>query len=199
MGNEFGYAGKILNVDLSTRTMTEVPTAMYADKFIGGLGMATKIWWDGFKQQVGALEPENRVIFITGPLAGLPGLAGSRWLICGKAPEVQPENFCSTSAAGSWGAYLKFAGYDAIVVQGKSDKPVYLLIQDGVAELKDAHTLWGRDTFEVRGILKREYGQSIRVAAIGPAGENMIPFANIIADEDSVGAGGFGAVFRCLI
>jgi aldehyde:ferredoxin oxidoreductase len=194
MAGEFGYTGKILNVDLSSRTMTEVPTANYTDSFIGGLGMATKIWWDESKQKIGALDPENRVMFMTGPLGGLPGLAGSRWLICGKSPEVQPENFCSTAAGGSWGAYLKFAGYDGIVVQGKSEKPVYLLVQDGVAELKDASAIWGRDTFEVRDTLKGELGKSVRVAAIGPAGENMVPFANIVADEDAIGNGGFGAV-----
>jgi len=194
MPSEFGYAGKILRVDLSSGSMTDVPTANYANGFIGGLGMATKIWWDEAPIQVGALDPKNWLIFITGPLGGLPGLGGSRWLVCGKSPEIESEPFCSTAAAGSWGAYLKFAGYDGIVVQGKSENPVYLLVQDGVAELRDASALWGKTTIETQDTLKGELGSAVRVAAIGPAGENLVSEAAVVADEDAVACGGFGAV-----
>ncbi|GAG30470.1 unnamed protein product, partial [marine sediment metagenome] len=93
MSGVFGYTGKILRVDLSTGNMTDVSTSIYADRFIGGRGIAAKIHWDEVPPQVGALDPENRLIFITGPLAGLSGVAGSRWEICGKSPASSPELF----------------------------------------------------------------------------------------------------------
>ena len=194
MASEYGYAGKILKVDLSSGSMTDVPTSNYANKFIGGLGVATKICWDELPLQIGALDPENRLIFMTGPLGGLPGLAGSRWVICGKSPVTRGEQVSSTSVAGSWGAYLKFAGYDGIVIQGKSEKPVYLIIRDGVAELRDASALWGKDTIETGNIVKSELGSAVRVASIGPAGENLVSLATVQADEDANGSIGFGAV-----
>jgi aldehyde:ferredoxin oxidoreductase len=194
MGNEFGYAGKILKVDLSLGTMVDLPTTDYTDRFVGGRGFATKIYWDEVPSQTRALDPENCLIFANGPLAGLVGLAGSRWLVCGKSPGVNPEFFSYSNLGGSWGAWLKFAGYDAIAIKGKSDKPVYLSIQDGNAEIRDASSFWGKGAIEVRETLKEMLGRDTRVAAIGPAGDNMAIMANIIAEDDSSGSSGFGAV-----
>ena len=194
MANELGYAGKILKVDLSQGTMVDLPTTDYADRFIGGRGFATKIYWDNVPPETKARDPENCLIFANGPLAGFPGLAGSRWLVCGKSPGVNPEHFSYCNLGGSWGAWLKFAGYDAIAIQGKADKPVYLLIQDGKAEIRDASSLWGKGAIEVRETLKETLGRDTRVAAIGPAGDNMAVMANVIADDDSSGSSGFGAV-----
>jgi aldehyde:ferredoxin oxidoreductase len=134
------------------------------------------------------------LIFVNGPLAGFPGLAGSRWQVCGKAPGIVPESFSYANFGGSWGAWLKFAGYDAVAIEGISDKPVYLLIQDGKAEIKDASFLWGKGAIEARDKLKRIHGKDIRVAATGPAGENGAVMANVIAEDDSSGSSGFGAV-----
>ncbi len=194
MSGEFGYAGKILKVDLSSGSITDIPTDKYADKFIGGGGIAAKIWWDELIPEISAFDPENRLIFITGPLGGLPKLGGSRWLICGKSPGTEPEHFSYSNLGGTWGAHLKFAGYDGIVVQGKSEKPVYLLVQDGDAELRDARALWGRSTIETRDLLKVELGSVVRVVATGPAGENLVSMASTLADDDASGTGGFGAV-----
>jgi len=194
MANEFGYAGSILKVDLSQGSMVDIPTMDYADRFVGGRGFAAKIYWDGVPPEAKAFDPQNRLIFVNGPLAGFTGLAGSRWQICGKSPAITPEFFSYANLGGSWGAWLKFAGYDAVIIEGKSDKPVYLLIQDGSAEIKDASFLWGKGAIEAREILKGMLGGSIRVAAIGPAGDNMAVMANVIADDDASGSCGFGAV-----
>ncbi len=194
MGNEFGCAGKILRVDLSQGTTVDVPTKGYADRFVGGRGIGAKIYWDEVSPNTKAFDPENRLIFANGPLAGFAGLAGSRWQICGKSPAVTPESFSYANLGGSWGAWLKFAGYDAIVIQGRADKPVYLLIQDGNVEIKDASSLWGKGAIEVRETLKEMLGKDIRVSAIGSAGDNMAVIANVIAEDDSSGSGGFGAV-----
>ncbi len=193
MAAEFGYAGKILRVDLSSARVTDVPTSNYTDKFIGGRGIAAKIYWDEVSPEISAFDPENRLIIITGPMAGYSGVAGSMWQICGKSPATNPERFCFGGLGGSWGAHLKFAGYDGIIIQGRAEKPVYLFIQDGTVELRDASELWGRDTIEVRHLLKDELRKSVRVVAIGPAGENRVTFATVFADGDASGYG-FGAV-----
>jgi len=194
MANEYGYAGNILKVDLSQGNVANLPTSEFADRFIGGRGFAAKIYWDGSSPEAEAYDPQNRLIFANGPLAGFTGLAGSRWQVCGKSPGITPEVFSYANFGGSWGAWLKFAGYDAVVIEGTSDKPVYLLIQDGKSEIKDASFLWGKGAIATREMLKDIHGKSIRVAAIGPAGDNLAVMANIIAEDDSSGSCGFGAV-----
>ena len=194
MAGAFGYAGKILRVDLSSGEIGEFPTAGYADVFLGGRGIAASLYWDEVPPDAGAFDPENRLIFMTGPLAGVPGLAGSRWTICGKSPATDPELFCYSNLGGRWGAKLKFSGYDGIVIQGAAHKPVYLFLDEGRAELKDASHLWGKGAAEAREMLKGDLGKSTGVVATGPAGENAVTFASLLADDDSSGSSGFGAV-----
>ncbi len=189
MAAEFGYAGKILKVNLSSSSTSDVPTSDYADRFIGGRGIAAKVYWDEVPPKSKAFDSENRLMFMTGPLAGYPGIAGSKFQVCGKSPFTNPEQFFYSSMGGTWGAHLKFAGYDGVVVYGKSEKPVYLLVQDGTAELRDASALWGKDSAEVRDLLKGELGKSAKVLATGPAGENLVTFATILAEEDAAAWG----------
>ncbi len=190
----FGYAGKILRVNLSSGDITSVSTADYIDKFIGGRGIAAKIYWDEVSPDIRASDAENPLIFTTGPLAGFTGLAGSRTQICGKSPATTPELFCYANLGASWGAELKFAGWDGIVLQGKSDKPVYLFIHDTNVEIRDASALWGKNSVETRETLKRDLGTLVKVITTGIAGENMVPFATVLTEDDSSGASGFGAV-----
>ncbi|RJP34981.1 MAG: hypothetical protein C4536_01475 [Actinobacteria bacterium] len=194
MGKGDGYAGRILRVDLSSRSISDLSTSGYSDAFVGGRGIAAKIYWDEVSPGAKAFDPENRLIFITGPLAGVAGLAGSRLQVCGKSPATNPEVFCYSNLGGRWGAKLKFAGYDGIVIQGESETPVYLLLDGGGAELKDASHLWGKGAAEVREIIKGELGNSTSVVATGIAGENRVIFSSMLADDDSSGSSGFGAV-----
>ena len=194
MSELYGYAGKILRVDLSTGKITHIPTLNYAQRFLGGRGIAGKIYWDEVPPEVKAFDPQNRLIFATGPVAGLKGVSGSRWVVCGKSALTSPEHFNYANLGGDWGAQLKLAGYDALVVQGKSNKPVYLLIQDENVQIKDASALWGKSTIETRESLKEQLGSSVSVVATGPAGENLITFASILADKDASGSSGLGAV-----
>jgi aldehyde:ferredoxin oxidoreductase len=189
MAAQFGYAGKILTVDLSSGRISDVPTLTYADRFVGGRGIAAKIYWDEVPPETKALDPENRLIVTTGPLAGFPGIAGSISQICGKSPATNPEQFFYSSMGGGFGAHLKLSGYDGVVVHGKAEKPVYLLIEDGSAELRDAKALWGKDAAEVRSLIKGELGRSARVLAIGQAGENLVTFATTLAEEDAAAWG----------
>ena len=189
----FGYAGRILRLDLSSAKTATNLTQDYTDTFLGGRGIAAKVYWDEVPPEASAFDPENRLIFATGPLAGLPTIGGSRWQVCGKSPAHTPEHFCYSNLGGRWGAALKFAGYDALIVQGKSEKPVYLCVHDDVAELRDASALWGKGAIETREILKAELGDSARVVAVGPAGENLAKMATLLADNDASGSGGLGA------
>jgi aldehyde:ferredoxin oxidoreductase len=194
MSKEAGYAGKILRVDLSSGSTATVDTSKYAPKFIGGRGIAAKIYWDEVSPQVDPFDPENRLLFFTGPVAGFAQLAGSRWQVCGKSPATDTKQFCYSNLGGHWGAGLKFAGYDGLIIQGQSDKPVYLLIRDDTVEIRDAVSLWGKGAVRVRETLKAELGNSVRVVAAGPAGDNLVSFASLQADNDSSGSCGFGAV-----
>lgn len=189
-----GYAGSILICDLFSKETRRIPTSEYARTFLGGRGLAARLYWEQAVHGTAALDPVNPFIITTGPLAGFMGLSGSRWQVCAKSPSIRPQSFNYSSLGGNWGAYLKFAGFDALVIRGRGDKPTYLVLHDGVCEFRDASYLWGKGAAQVREILKKELGRDVRVLATGPAGENLVSFASILADNDASGSSGFGAV-----
>ena len=188
-----GYTGKILRVDLSTCKISEVQTEIYANRFIGGRGIGAKIHWDEVPPQISAFDPENRLCIMTGPFCGVPGIAASRCQVSTKSPLHNTFSYCNLG--GSWGAQLKFAGMDGLIIQGKSDRLVYMVINDNKVEFKDAAPLKGLGAIQTRKKLKEKHGKSLRVLAVGAAGENMVHFATLTADQDSSGASGIGAVF----
>jgi len=188
---QYGYAGKMLRVDLSSGSMTHMPTMNYANSFLGGRGIAAKIYWDEVSPQIDAFDPDNRLIFMTGPVCGVSGFA-SRFQVCGKSASTNQFSYCNLG--GSWGAHLKFAGYDGVVVYGKADKPVYLWIDTDKVEMRDAAHLTGKTAFYCEKKIKEELGESVRVVTVGPAGDNMVSFATFLAAEDSVGSGGLAGV-----
>ena len=187
-----GYAGNILRINLSTGEIGTVPTEPYAEQFVGGRGIALKIHWDEVPAGIDAFDPENRLVFMTGPVCGVPGLAGSRWQVSGKSPVHDQWSYCNLG--GAWGAKLKFAGYDGIVVHGRADKLVYLSIDDDKVELKDASHLKGKGAIPTREGLNAELGKDFRVVAVGAAGENSVRFATLTGDQDSSGSAGLGGV-----
>ena len=190
----YGYAGEILKVDLSTHNTTKLATSDYADRFLGGKGIAAKLYWDMVPPRAGAFDPENCLILASGPAAGFTGFASSRWLACGKTATGDPEAFSYGNLGGSWGNRLKYAGYDALVVQGQADKPVYLFVHDGIVEIKDASHLWGKTAFEASDSLKEELGKAVSVLTIGQAAENRVVFATLLADQGASGSGGVGSI-----
>jgi len=189
-----GYAGKILVIDLSGHGVSKLETADYADRFIGGRGVAAKLYWDFVSPQTKAFDPGNCLICASGPLAGFTGFASSRWLACGKSAAGMPESFSYGNLGGSWGNRLKYAGYDGLVIQGKADKPVYLFIHDGKVETRDASHLWGKTTFETIDSIKAELGKGVSVLTIGQAAQNLVVFATLMADEGASGSGGMGSI-----
>jgi aldehyde:ferredoxin oxidoreductase len=191
---DFGYTGEILKVDLSGGGITRLPTAPYAERFLGGRGIAAKLYWDMVPPSTRAYDPDNCLVYITGPVAGFTRLAGCRWQVCGKTAIADPETFSYANLGDRWGSRLKYAGYDGLVVQGRAEKPVYLLIRDGAIEIKDAAALWGKSSFEAADSLKAEWGKDVSVLTIGPAAENMVAFATMITDDGASGGSGLGGV-----
>jgi aldehyde:ferredoxin oxidoreductase len=189
-----GYMGKILWVDLTTgkSTVEEPDDSLYRD-FVGGYGIGAKILYDHMKPKADALGPDNILGLITGPLTGTQIATASRYAAVAKSPIT--GGWGDANSGGSFGPYLKFAGYDAVFFTGAARKPVYVLIDEGKAEIKDASKLWGKETYETEETLEAEYGKNARVVCIGPAGEKKSLIAAIMTDKGSAaGRSGLGAV-----
>lgn len=192
--NIFGWMGKILKVDLSDSRISELETVEYASRFLGGRGIATRIYWDEVGPDVGAFDPENCLILMTGPLGATGAQGASRFEAVSKSPMVMPEGFCYGNLGGFFGPYLKKAGYDGVVIAGCAERPSYIWIHDGEAEIKDASWLWGKGTYKVRDMLRETHGNKVRFLTTGPAGENRCRNATLMTDHDGSATGGFGAV-----
>jgi len=192
----YGWAGKILNVNLTSSKLREEDTLKLAERYVGGRGIAAWIGWREIPPEMDAFSPENRLIFMTGPLTGTLAPASGRLEVCSKAPQAYPRtHYTRSSMGGQWGPELKYAGYDGIIIHGKAPSPVYLWIKDGETEIKDASLLWGLDTFATQKKLIEKHGKRTQICCIGPAGENLVRIAVIQSGiESAAGQGGFGAV-----
>jgi len=189
----YGWAGKMLRVNLTTGSITTEPTEPYKD-YIGGMGLANKIMFDEVPAGTDPLSPENKIIFAVGPLtaSGVP-LAG-RTTICSLSTFTKDHLIVDAHCGGMIGARIKQAGYDAIIVEGASDKPVYLNIVNDKVEIKDAGFVWGLGTRATTEALSRAESTKACVAAIGPAGENLLPYSCIINSRNHSAGAGTGAV-----
>ncbi|MFC1872915.1 aldehyde ferredoxin oxidoreductase family protein [Chloroflexota bacterium] len=190
-----GYNGKILRVNLSNSSiLVEEIDERFCQQNLGGAGFVSYILWKELIPGIDPLGPENKLVLALGPLTGIPIPGSGRHCVGSKSPLT--GGFAKSEAGGHWGAELKHAGYDAIIIEGKASKPVYLWIKDGEATLSDASDLWGMNTKETQQAIRVERQDDlIRVAAIGPAGENTVRFACIINDlHEAAGRGGMGAV-----
>ena len=189
------WAGKILRVDLSAGSVKSEPLNMpWAREYLGSRGLASKYLVEELDPKVDPLSADNKIIWATGPLTGTMASTGGRYTVVTKGP-LTGAIACSNSG-GYWGAELKFAGWDMVIFEGKSAKPVYLFIQDDVAELRDASGLWGKTVWQTEAALKKTHQDPlIRVSSIGGAGENQVLFAAVINDlHRAAGRSGVGAV-----
>jgi len=189
-----GWNGRILRVDLSrSKSTVEKYDSDLALNFIGGRGFAVKILWDELRPGVDALSPENRLIFAAGPLTGFSLPSSGKLVIAAKSPLTGgygDGNIGSRAAVN-----LRRAGYDALVLTDKTERPTYLLVENEKVEIMDASDLWGLGTFEAEKRLTDEHGRGAGVLAIGPAGENLVKYATVISQEGrSGGRPGMGAV-----
>ena len=191
-----GWVGKILRVNLTTGATEVVETARYTHQYIGGRGMASRIYWEEVPPDCRAFDPENKLIFTTGPLTGTPAPSAGRTNMAFKSPKTYSiESYAHSHAGGHWGPELKYAGFDGLIVEGQAKQPVYIWIDNGRAEILDAKHLWGRDTFATQQELARTHGPRIRSFVIGIAGEKLHRNAVILTDTDSAfGDSGPGGV-----
>ena len=190
-----GYVGKILRVNLSCRRIEEQEvTAELARTWLGGNGLGVKILWDEVAESVDPLSAENILVLAAGPLVGTAWPCSGRMEAIAKSPLT--GIYGDSNCGGYFGPELKFAGIDALVITGAADRPVSLWVHDGEVEIEDAADLWGLDTIETEKVLRQQKGdERIKVACIGPAGENLVPYASIQATANrSFGRSGLGAV-----
>lgn len=189
-----GFAGKILRVNLSNSTTSiEEPKEDFYRRYLGGTGFISYFLLKELKAGVDPLGPDNKLIFANGPLTGVPVSGTGRNSIGAKSPLTGRQG--NAEVGGFWGPELKFAGFDAAIVEGKAPTPVYIWIEDGKVEIRDASHLWGKTTKDVQDILKQQHGTGTRVCQIGLAGENKVRFACIVNDiNHAAGRCGLGAV-----
>ncbi len=193
-GGYNGYMGKILRVNLTRGTVQaeRLPETLVR-QFIGGRGFGVKLLYDELEPGIDPLSPDNKLIFKCGPLAGTLAQSCSRWIVTTKSPLT--GGYFRSCAGGGFGAELKSAGYDVLIVEGRAATPVYLWIQDDRVEIRDAAGLAGLLTHEATAAIRgRVHDEKVRVAVIGPAGEKMVRFAAIVDERRTASRGGAGAV-----
>mgnify|MGYP003969761083 FL=1 len=193
--NRYGCTGKVLHVNLTTQSITEErPELTVYRKYLGGGALSLYYLLKEMQPDVNPLGPENLLVFTASVLTGTPAMGFSRYTVAAKSP--LSGGFGESEAGGWWGPELKFAGYDAIVIKGRAKKPVYLCIIDGKAELRDASHLWGQYSKETQDMIREELGdKKVRIALIGPAGENLVKYACILNEiKHANGRAGLGAV-----
>jgi len=187
-----GYIGQILVADLTKNetSVLKIDKALAA-KYIGGSGYAARLLYDSLDPTVDPLSPENMLVFMTGPLAGTQAPSTGRHVVCGKSPIT--HLWGESHVGGHFGANLKFAGYDGLLIKGRAEKPVTIHIENDEVRTLSAEHLWGKMTDSTQEALKEELGK-VRVACIGPAGENLVKFASVVTDERVSARCGLGAV-----
>src|SRR5512143_811401 len=162
----YGWVGKILKVDLSSERISTEPTEQYIDDYLGGRGIGVRLAYDNYKPGTKPLDPGNPLIFSMGPLSGTAMPSSGRTDVTALAPQNNLRG--RSNFGGYFGPEAKYAGYDHIVLVGKSEKPVYVWIQDDQVELRDASQLWGKDTYETQKLIQRELGDpEIKIVCIG--------------------------------
>jgi len=190
-----GYMGKILRVDLTNKEITKQDLSEDLTKqYIGGSGLGARLLFDETDERTDSFGEDNALIFLTGPLVGTSIPCSGRHAVITKSPlGIWGEG----DVGGSWGVYLKRAGYDGIIIKGKSKNPVYLWITEEEVLIRDANHLWGKDTYELDEIIKKETHKNAVISSIGPAGEKLSRIANIFSNGKharAAGRGGLGAV-----
>jgi len=188
------WIGTILRVDLASGIIKKEPLNIKdAHDYIGARGLGTKYFCDEVDPKVEPLSPENKLIFMTGPLTGTGATSGGRYNVVAKSPLT--GTIGAANSGGYFAPELKYAGYDGIIFEGASENPVYLYINDDVVELRDASGLWGKTVYETTDLLNKECGESFKISCVGPAGETGCLFACVVNDKHrAAGRGGMGAV-----
>ena len=190
----YAWIGQILRVNLTDATIKkEKLDPVLRRNYIGARGLGSKLFMDEVDPQVDPLSPENKIVFMTGPLTGTLAASGGRYNVVTRGP--LNGTIAASNSGGSFGPELKYAGYDGIIFEGKAEKPVYLWINNAEVELRSAEELWGRNVPETTDMIKQATHEEAKVACIGPAGEKLVKFACIMNEYNrAAGRSGVGAV-----
>ena len=190
-----GYTGKIGWVDLTRNSTTLIPTdERLIENYLGGRGFVIKLLFDHISEGAAPLGEDNVLVFASGPLNGTLAPTGGRWMVGAKSPAN--GILVSGNGGGLWGAEMKWAGFDALVISGKAKEPCYLMVGDDKINILPARDIWGKDTWETEDMIQARHGDpQIRVLSIGIAGENLVPMASVFSEKvHHGGRGGTGAV-----
>ena len=191
-----GYAGKILRVNLTNQTTEEISSSKYLPEYLGGKTLCCRIFWDEVMPGTGALDPSNKLILAPGPTTGTGIPTGGRTTMCGIGANSLPEQLSSGSVGGRIGTVLKYAGYDALIIEGKAPYPMYVLIENDQVSFLDADLIWGMLVHDASRALTLAHGTDSCNMVIGPAGENLVRIATVTTGVDhAFSKSGFGAVF----
>lgn len=185
----------VLKVDLTLGNINRIHIPDdWQQAFLGGASLAARLLYDRLTLNLDPLSPQAPLLFLNGPLSGTSGPAVGRFVVCGRSPATRL--WAESNCGGFWGAELRKAGYDGLWIEGQAPQPVYLWIQDRRVEIRSADHLWGRDTYQTQTAIEQELNVGkVRVASIGVAGENCLPFALILCDHGRVaGRTGMGAI-----
>ena len=190
-----GYMGEILRIDLTNEKIeVESLDQTIARSYVGGRGLGSYLAYKEIAPKVDPFSPDSSIYFISGPLQGTLTPFTPKFIIINKSP-LSGSLSRSVCGGGGFGPGLKYAGYDAVVIKGKAKKPVYVLIDDGKVEIKDAQKYWGMTTSETQSSIKKELkDNSVSVVTIGPAGEKLVRFSGVIVSSRAAARGGTGAV-----
>ncbi len=186
---------EILKINLTSRNVTTyaIPAEWQRD-YLGGASLAARLLYEHLSPQIEPLDPQTPLLFLNGPLSGTAGPAVGRFVVCGRSPAT--GLWGESNCGGFWGPELRQAGFDGLWIEGRANQPVYLWVQDGQVEIREASHLWGLDTYQTQQTIEEELqAGKVRLATIGPAGEALIPFALVLVDHGRVaGRTGMGAI-----
>lgn len=194
MGKTYGWTGSLLRMELPSGEFHKTPSMDYSDNFIGGRLLASRIYWDEVPKTTQALDPDNLLMLLPGPLTGTQAIGCSRWVISAKSPHSFPDQYGFGNGGGFFGAALKRSGFDGLIIRGKAKSLSYILIENEKAELKDAGGLRALETEETIDKLKKQHGSDARIVCIGPAGEKLVRFAIARTEQGGTLSNGMGAV-----
>jgi aldehyde:ferredoxin oxidoreductase len=190
---EEGYMRKLLRVNLSSGVTKEenIPHKL-AEDYVGGRGLCAKYLYDEVSPGIDPLGEDNKLLFNVGPLAGTSAQSFSKWLVVTKSPLT--GTYTRSYGGGDFGAFLKWAGLELMIIEGKASKPVYLHIKDGTCEICDASNIWGKTVSKTQQHLQKEYGAKAKIVCIGPAAEKLVRYSGIFSGHRAAGRGGTGTV-----
>ena len=191
----YGWAGKILRVNLTTGSITTEDSAKF-HKYIGGMGIGYRIIYDEVPLTTKAYDEESKIVMAVGPLTGSGVPCSGRMNMSFLSSWSKGYSIIDAHMGGHIGPQIKYAGYDAVIIEGKSATPVYLKINDDEVSIEDASALWGKGTFESNRLLTEEVGREYETASIGPAGENLVNYSTLNTSVGNSGGAGLGSIME---